>query len=113
MKGLDYWYARIVCGSVGGRRDKRKGIVAMHHIRFFRAKKGAESVVGIRIPDGGSCKAELGICAHAVVMHRITNDVVSTLFQESRFCLEDCIFAAAMLVVIVENSDSHGSQRKG
>ena len=64
-------------------------------------------------PDRALTEGQFRQRAHLVVMSRVPDDFMTTLFQESRFVGNDQILASCLLIKIVNQEDLHQLRRLG
>lgn len=93
---------------MGCRGDERKGIVKVRHLRSLRADKGSELSVCRCIPDGGLGKLRPTHIGYRIIVHNVTKHPMAVRFQQRALSFEYLVFAAGLLVVVVQEEYFHG-----
>lgn len=110
MKRLHHRDGSLAACAVNGRRNHDEGIVNVHNVRFFALEKRAEVVVRVAGPDGSYHQ-----CAAAnrrefldlMVAPPVRDHLVAAALQNSLFLLEDNVFAAWLLIFVVDQEYFH------
>ena len=66
--------------------------------------------VGAGVPDGFRGEREAALPLDLVVVHGEPDDAVAVAFEQGGFGFEDHVFAAALLVVVMDDENRHASE---
>ena len=111
MKCLHYGNTSFAAGAVYGWRNHDEGVVNMHDIGIFADEEGAEITMRVTSPYGPHHEcgpADDGEFFDLMVAAAVGNYRVPHMFQEPPFLFEDSVFAARLLIGVMNEDDFHG-----
>ena len=110
MKGLHHRDALLAARAIYGRRNHHKRIVNVHNMRFFSFEKSAEVVARVAGPDGSQhqgAAANRREFLDLMIAAAVGDHGVAGTLQHSLLLLEYNIFAARLLIFVVDQQYFH------
>src|SRR5437899_12563121 len=110
MQSLHDRGLRIVTRPVNGRRDHHKSVMNVDDLGFLPQQQFAKFTPRVAGPDGslGECKlVEERILAHLMIAPAVFQHLVPGTFQEIAFLMVDEIFAARLLIGVMDKNNLH------
>src|SRR5437899_12865042 len=110
MQRVNNWDLRIEERPVNGRRDHHKGVVNVDDVWFLPQQQFAKFTPRVAGPDGslGECKlVDERILAHLMITPVVFQHLVPGTFQEIAFLMVDEIFAARLLIGVMDKNNLH------
>ena len=112
VQRLDHGDAAPPGRLVGGGRDQRERVVAMHDVGPLAGDQAVEVGEGVAVADRAGEQFGRAHRGDLVVVTPVAHDLVAVRLQERALVLEDPVLAAGPLIGVVAQQDLHARPRK-
>src|ERR1700677_3172504 len=100
----------LAAGPINRRRNQGEGVVNMYDVRFALAEQSGKLAARVGRPNRAQQKADL-LRARKIldftVVALILHDLMARSLQHFSFLIENKVFAAAILIRVVDKKNSH------